>query len=467
MALPSRTIARPLCLQIAAAPLLWACVFMAAVLFFPQTARASMLPGADMAIGQKKQTAITQFQSGHYAQAYDTFMQLLREVPDDDDVNMGIAVSAYKLKNYPQSLMAYERLIAKYQKDARLRVQVARVYVALGEPESARLELRKAKEFNPVITDKEIEDVVTALSASATRWQHQGRLSAGVLYDSNANQGPRSNTMNLGSFNNLFVDGAKKKASWGNYLSASFEGGYRLGDESPWWVMGDVLGYQRWNTSAGVRSNNNFGYGRAALGLRYIGAKALVDLRMKGDAANQHHKEGEDQDIHSFGPELTLVLVPHKNFQLISRGAIEDRTYTVTDMRDGSYWTVSQFARVLFGERNHELLAGVTLQGNEPDVRAYKYLAVEPMVRLVLKFPYDVSFSPFVAFREENYKGPATGLETRDRRDKQWKSGASLAWDITDYLTIDATYQYINNNSNSALYEYTQHYSSMGITVKF
>ena len=426
-----------------------------------------MTSAADVAIGQKKQSAITELQSGQTALAYDSFMSLLREIPDDDDVNMGIAISAYKLKRYAQSLLAYERLIAKYPRDAGLRVQIARVYVALEEPESARLELQKAKEYNPDITDEAIADVVKALSSAISRWQHQGRLSAGVIYDDNANQGPRSNSMTLGAFNNLFVDGAKKKASWGNYLTTSFEGGYRLGDESPWWVMGDVLGYQRWNTSAGVRSNNNFGYGRAALGLRYLGEKALVDLRFKGDAANQHHKEGEDQDIHSYGPELSLVLVPHRNFQLISRGTIEERTYTVSDMRDGMYWTASQFARVLFGEKNHELLLGVSLVGNEPDVRAYKYVGVEPTLRFVFKLPYDINFAPFIAFREENYKGPATGLETTDRRDKQWRTGAALTWDITRYLTLDTTYQYIDNESNSALYEYRQHYMSMGLTLKF
>lgn len=439
----------------------------AQALWCVQNAGAALLPGADMAIGQKKQEAVTLLQDGRHDEAYGVFMQLLREDPEDADVNMGIAISAYATQRYAQSLMAYERLLAKYPHDSNLRVQIARVYVALDEPESARLELAKAKEYDPGLTDEQLGAVLAALAAKSSRWQHQGRLSFGFIHDSNSNQGPNSNFMTLGKFENLFVEGIRERESWGNYLSGSLELGYRLGDESPFWVMGDAMAYQRWNTSGGVTSNKSFTYGRTGLGLRYMGDRTLVDLRVKVDDANQHHTNAKDQDILGVGPELTFAVAAHPSLQFITRGAVEKRDYSETNQRDGTYWNAAQYARFFFGESAHEIMLGVTFTGNEPEVKAYRYLGVEPSLRFVFKLPGDVSFSPFVSFKEENYDGPATGLETRDRRDTQWRVGAMLGWDVARHLSLDLSYQYVDNDSNSALYGYRQSLINMGLTFKF
>jgi hypothetical protein len=249
-------------------------------------------------------------------------------------------------------------------------------------------------------------------------------------------------------------------------LSGSLEAGYRLADESSWLVLGDVFGYQRWNFGD-LNTNNRFSYGRGALGLRRLGEKTLFDLRLKADVANQHHRTVQDQDVFSFGPELTFVVAPLDRLQLISRATFDKRDYSVSRVRNGWYWSLAEYARVFVGESNHEILLGVSLTGNDPNVQAYRYLGVEPSLRLVCKLPKDVSFSPFISYKEENYDGPATGLETRDRRDKQWRAGASLAWDIRKDLTIDLNFQYVDNDSNSALYTYKQNMISSGITFKF
>lgn len=447
----------------------WFCAGIAAfwVMLFVFPAHAAVRPGVDMALEQKKQNAIVLLQNQKHEDAYAAFMRLLREIPDDEDVNMGIALSASATKRHAQALMAYERLLLKHPQDARLRIEVAKVYLALDEPESARLELAKAREYDPNISDKDIDTVLEALSAQFSRWHFKGRLSIGGVYDDNANQGPRSNYMTLGNFENLFVDGVKKQESWGLYLANLLEAGYRLDDDNRWWLMTDFLGYQRWNTSA-INTNNSFSYGRFSMGPRYMGKKIFADFRVQGNAANQHHRSSRDQHINSFGPELTFALLPSSGVQFLTRAGIEKRHYSLSSVRNGSYWHAGEFVRVFFGESNHEIMVGASASGStDATIKAYRYKAIEPSLRVTFKLPYDVSFSPFVSFREERYKGPATGLETENRRDEQWRMGAGLVWEINQSFEMDMNYQHVNSNSNSALYQYDQNAVTMGVTLKF
>lgn len=86
---------------------------------------------------------------GLYDDATDAFIGLLREEPDSDEINVGFLVAAFQAKRYTHALLACERLLGKYPQDTGLRLQLAIIYMALGERKSARMELRKAKPFGP------------------------------------------------------------------------------------------------------------------------------------------------------------------------------------------------------------------------------------------------------------------------------------------------------------------------------
>lgn len=152
---------------------------------------------------------------------------------------------------------------------------------------------------------------------------------------------------------------------------------------------------------------------------------------MKVNEAIQRHKDMEDQKIFGFGPDLTFAVAVHPRIQLITRLGLEKRDYSVSNYRDGTYWNASQYVRFFFGEDNHELMLGITGYGNDPEVKEYKSLEVE------------------------------------DRRDTQWRAGATVALDLTDVITLDLSYQYVHNDSNSELYQYTQNLVRSGITYNF
>lgn len=172
-----------------------------------------------------------------------------------------------------------------------------------------------ARQYDPTLTEERIARVLDSLESVQSRFQAHGRLSGGVMYDSNANQGPASDKMSLGLFDNLTVHGVKAVDSWGSYFNGMLDAGWRLGEDSPWWFVSDIAFFKRWNGNPKLPVNNDFSWGRAALGLRHMSSRTLAELRVKGEMADQ----SLDQRVSVLGPEGTFVWAALPNLQLIDQ----------------------------------------------------------------------------------------------------------------------------------------------------
>lgn len=426
-------------------------------------ANAASRPAAELAVDQVRAEALSLLKTGKYDAAYTLYMRLLRERPDDDEINYGLALAAQGSGRYPQALMAYERLTDRYPADATLRLHLARLYMRMNDSEGARRELEMARRFDSSITDDAVDKAMAALEKAQSRWQCRGRLSAGVLYDSNANFGPASDVMTLGIWKDLVIHGVKARDSWGDYINGALDVAWRPGENSAWWLSGDMGFYKRWNFSPKLLTNNEFGWGRLGLGLRRVGSSTMLDLRLKGEVADQ----SREQRLSVLGPELLFAWAFHPRAQLLTRAAWESRVYSLDIGRDGNYWWAGEYLRLFLGKDNHELLAGVRVTGGTTTEDDYAYTGWEASLRLLLKLPGNVELTPFAAWRKENYAGPATGLERDNRSDTLWRYGVFLAYGITPHLQVDVGWQYGSNDSTSPLYVYTQNSVNMGLTWKF
>ena len=363
--------------------------------------------------------------------------------------------------------MAYERLAALDPQNMHYHMALARIYIILVDRESARQELALLKEYYPEITENDISGAVENMESASSLLQAHGRLGIGFMYDTNANQGPSSNWLSLGSFDNLFISDIKEEKSAGSYVSAILDTGYRLHQQSPWWLVADMAAYRRDNFASGLHSNNHFTWSRVAMGGRYVGGNNLFDMRFKGEAGSQQHKSLDNQSFYGWGPEGTWVLSATDNFQFITRGSLERRDYHIFNGRNGQYWTVGEYLRLLLDDAGHNIMLGVRVLGSNVETHDYGYLGWETSLSFTARLPHDLEFIPYVVFKEESYNGPATALETNDRVDRQWRLGAALMWRFAKDWSLETGYQYVDTHSNSELYKYDQHIINMGIAWNF
>ncbi len=427
----------------------------------PHAASAADSAAHTGAVEQGKAAAGALLAQGKAAEAYALYSRLLREEPEDDIVNLGLARSAQAAGRLNQAVMAYLRLLEKYPREGALHRELAQVYMAFGDREKAEEHLR----LDASLSRDDADSLLDRLDRRYDRLQVHGTLRAGMLFDSNANQGTASNTMNLGNWRGVTVEGAKAKESFGGYFGTQIDVGYRLDQTGPWWIVGDVLGYVRGNANndLGVNTSREWQWGRASGGFRFLDGLNLLDLRLKSEMVDYEFM----QHASSTGPELTYVHALRPWVQLITRGGVDSRDYSSDSSRNGAYWTVGQYARFFFSADNHELLLGGRWHGGEPEKSDYAYDGWEALAQIRFKLPLGFELSPYISYNKEDYHGPATPLEASRRHDERLRTGVGLTYAINEAWKVELSYQYTNNDSRSNLYCYEQHITSLGMSWNF
>ncbi|MDL2291424.1 tetratricopeptide repeat protein, partial [Desulfovibrio sp. OttesenSCG-928-F20] len=188
-------------------------------------AQSETNPARRGAVDQAKAEAATLLGKGKALEAYELYSRLLREAPEDDAVNLGLARAAMGAQRPNQAIMAYERLLEKYPQESVLYKEVAQAYSAIGDKETARRYLERERSG---VSADETGDLMNRFSRHYDRFQAHGKLRVGALFDSNANQGPSREIMNLGPFNNVRVPDVSEKSTFGAYLGGQVDLGYRL-----------------------------------------------------------------------------------------------------------------------------------------------------------------------------------------------------------------------------------------------
>jgi hypothetical protein len=399
--------------------------------------------------------------AGDHAGAFRVYIDLLREYPDDLNVNLELARAAQQAGRITHALLAYERIIAFLPENAGLRLEYAYLLLAVGRTQQAADQLAEARRLDPGIAEGELGKAVAALERHTSTLTGSGRVAGGLLHDSNFSMAPSRSLVQLGNFSILLDPGSREKSSWGQYLHATGEGAWRSSPDSPWWLVGDVTGYQRWYNES--NPDRDMTYGRVAAGLRYTNNRTLAELRLKTEML----MEAEEHSVSLYGGEATLVHALTPQFHLIGRAGIDHRNDLELRGRSGSYLFGGVYGRMFFGENGHSVLFGVKGYTADTHEQRFSFKGFEPSVNLSLQLPWRIELLLGLGWHYEQYKGPATVLEFNDRKDTQWQASVFAIKKLTDSLQVEAGWQYRDNHSNSDLYRYDQNLFLLGLAYTF
>lgn len=414
---------------------------------------------ADFAADKAKGLSLVQ--SGKYREAFDLYLDLLRENPEDFEVNLMLARSAKMAGKLNHSRMAYERVIEALPHEAGLRVEYADLLVLLEHPDKAMKELSEAKRLDPSLDSSRFGDLARSVEQKTSTLSFNGKISAGVLYDSNMNNGPDSRGINIGGIPVELSNRSTAKETFGTFLHAGLNTAWRATPGTDWWLVGDASGYQRWNFETSPR--RDLTYGRGALGLRHLTGRHLVEVRAKGETL----LENESTSVNIYGGEFNSVFVMNNNWQNIARFGVEYRDDHVVDDRSGVYWFISEHFRYFYGEAAHSFTFGGKYYSNNTDASMFDYRGFEASGYFTFNLPEDFILSTGLAWRKERYDGPAVLLENKDRDDDMWRVSLFLNKKITENIHVDAGWQFSNAHSNSDLYDYDQHLVLTSISYSF
>ncbi|MDR3038730.1 MAG: surface lipoprotein assembly modifier, partial [Candidatus Adiutrix sp.] len=291
-----------------------------------------------------------------------------------------------------------------------------------------------------------------------------GRFRLGFNYDSNANQGPASEDMQLGSWR-VTVPGAKSIPTAAAYFGANFDL-LRPLDQSPWALVGDLGLNLRVSENSDLDASRTREWQalRLAGGLRRIGPRDLLDLRLKAEIFDYEFTNS----VLAAGPELAWLHAFTPSLQLVSNLGLEQRAYKRDSGRNGLYGQAGETLRFFFGgQGRHNFSLGGGFLWGEPSEKNYQYTGWTAPARLSLGLTDRLNLSPHVSYTRESYRGPATALETEDRRDDRVRAGLDTSFRLTESLSLEVNYAYTNSDSNSPLYSYDQHLVGLGLAWGF
>ncbi len=421
-------------------------------------------PAGRSAKDQSIQAADLQLKQGNPEEAYRMYAALLRADPEHNALLLGLARSAMLSGRYPEGLQAYEKLLARFPNDLALLRETKTAYLLAGDTEKA-----SRKTVVSLLDGDTLPRPEAMLSGpgEASRLQAHGRLSMGVTYDSNANQGPANRRLFLGDFPFPVDIGAsgKQQETMAGYASMALDTGYRLNDAGNWWWVTGAEFYIRGNTNSRLDDlgSREWQWAKVDTGLRYVDDRNFLDVRLKGDVFDYEF----NSHAWSFGPVINYARIVTPNVHLITQVGLDLRDYNKSNERDGTYLSAGEYLRLFFGEAGHSFTVGGRYRGGFTENNDYSYNGWETSAGLNLRLPLDFELSPFVSYGRDDYKGPATALESKKREDERFSVGSGLTYHISEAWSVDVSYQYVNNVSESSFYDYDQHVVSCGVSYYF
>ncbi len=411
---------------------------------------------------------------GRFDEAYELYRRLFRENPNDDRIVLAFAICANRTNKWNQALMAYEILLERYPNDPDLLAELINLYMLLGDRDAADRSLAHAQSLGQnVLTEGSLD----RLEERYNTLQVNGNIRLGIMYDTNVNGGPASENITLGNWQ-VSIPGSTSIASPGIYAGANLDLAWKKYRDSRLWLVGTGNLYSRnyFNHELGKDNIQNSQWAKANLGARYMGARHLLDVRVKTDIFAYQF----DQNVVSIGPELTYYFLASPTDSLYTFVSFDYQRNTdsldmslddgsTTAGKDGWYGKIAQYWRHSINKDASFTLGFAGLYGNALDKKfpQYDYQGVEGSLSFEYTTPIKLVLNPSFSTSMKSYEAPNTMLESENRTDIKLSANLGARYKFADNWQIEAVYNYTKNMSNSGIAEYEQHAITSGLAWSF
>lgn len=426
--------------------------------------RSSPIEEAKNATSDKKaryDEGVAAFNQGEYQKAYDIFSQLLREYPEDGNINFYLGRSAFALKEYPLALFAYERILSQRPDADRVRLEKAVTHAAMGQNDLAIQEYKTVLEHDPPET---VRNNILAQLEQLERKQEvvefHGSASVGWFNDNNVNVGPSSRGVDTILGQVVLNEGALPKEDNGLAASAELTVQVALDGNKHWYAVAGGSHYQKRHFE---ETDYDLTSSRGTAGIKGVFGRHLFLLRGK----YQHLDYDNQALLDIWGPDLTYLYMLAPKTQIIATAVIEARDHQQNDDRDGSYLSGGTYLRHYFGPVNHMVMAGGRIFRENTGKARYTNQGWELSGSLLLNLPEDFDFTLGAAYRRTAYEGPPSVLASNDRDDTQLRMNLGLSKELWEGLKISGNLDITDNGSNFDIYDYTKYVPSITLSYSF
>lgn len=190
--------------------------------------------------------ALAFYKQKNYQAAYQAFLQLVSTDYGNVNYNYYLGRSAFFVKDYHESIAAYERILISYPYNQRAKLELGRLYYEQGDFVQSRRYLTEVLDSNAPQTVKNNIRVYLARMNAVDNQPHntvRGTLLGSVFYDSNLNYSPQSDNFQLPSGTLNFPSDI---GAWGSEQMLVLNHRYDNPKKFGFAIKNDITLYNRW-----------------------------------------------------------------------------------------------------------------------------------------------------------------------------------------------------------------------------
>lgn len=426
-----------------------------------------LLPGAAVAFSQETGASIDRIRqaknlmrAGDYEAAHDLLYPVY-EKEKDNRVAFMLGLCCVHLKEYSDAISYFQKILKDEPDNNRVRLELARAYLLAGKKELARKEFLAVKAANPpLLVGKNIErflDIIEGRVPGVGRHKWIAQITAGLMYDSNANGGPSSSSILL--FGQYVPNTDKEISDTADEASLYFGHVFPFTDSYAW--QSDISfthrgyhEYHEYNADVfNVSSGPSFRSGKLSFSLPVL---------------FERYDVGSDRYTTTYAavPQFRYPITDELNANLILRGMKRDYKRGEDIGRDADVWAAEYYFLYSFS-RDNFVKAGGVYGKEDADRDYYDNHFSEAYAGVSVNLPYDLLF-----YAQQNVK--YLGYEKCEpafselRKDTQYTSHLNLKKEFgKSGWSISFAYTYIFDDSNLDFYEYKRHQGMFSVSKIF
>ncbi len=413
-----------------------------------------------------------------YDREYGRALPIFREISDTIetmDVMFWTASAAAGAGEADAAIERYKRMLEIDPNLHRVRLELATLYFGMGRYEDARAELQGVLEAKPPESVRNnIERMLAAIDERTKRLFAAFRGSIGIQRDGNVSAGPDKQFITIpegGGIIGPLTDTQKNLSDWVTVGTAFGSATYDFGERGSW----------LWNSTGAFYQTHNMRYyqfdytqSRATTGPWWTGRKSILKLPV-GYAYNMY----EHEDLfHAYdvSPSYEYFFTPWFSLQGTFSYARETYAYSAVpdDDKTGQdglirLWELNP--NFFFNDRKDILSFYISDEDANTKNRVYTYDGINLAVSYFKLFTLlngEMEFYARYKFTKREYATPAVLWPAAFlRTDERHNIYVVLSRNISKNLFASLSYNLINNESNTELYDFEKDVWAFSIGFKF
>jgi len=396
---------------------------------------------------------------GKPQQAYDRLMVAYRDGKYDNQTLFFLGLTAKQLEKYDESEKYLKELINKDPDAPKVKLELAEVVYRNGDPKEAKRLLAEVKASNPPKRVGENIDAFLAFIENGQPKAFSANVSLGVLYDTNANQGPRSDTITLYDLPFTLSSDALPSNDWAETLMVGINYTQSLTEQT---YLQAELGLNHQN----YLSLNTFDYSGVSFsfGPSFRQRKWVFSVPYVFNIVRFGHDQDYYYLINGVAPQFGYQV--SNNLMLSGSVTYAWKNFLSDIDRNSEVLGITPSMRLKIG-KNSLLTLGSYYGHERADVETYSNDSWGVNGSFSYSFNENLSASISPSYLNTTYKGEEVMFH-KTRKDEHIPITTNIDYLIGPIKTnLTLSYTWTNNNSSIDLYKYNRQQTTLTLSKSF